>query len=138
MYIIGLFMEGPNTGACLFHNGKLVAMAEEERFNRIKTASEMFPSNAIKYCLKEGEICLQDITLIAIAWDHAKYPKDMNKHMSSIVNRDLDPLAEQFERIVHDKLSPGVINFEISIKLKQIDPLATPEICLDLMILQSW
>ncbi len=128
MYIIGLFMEGPNTGACLFHNGKLVAMAEEERFNRIKTASEMFPSNAIKYCLKEGEICLQDITLIAIAWDHAKYPKDMNKHMSSIVNRDLDPLAEQFERIVHDKLSPGVINFEISIKLKQIDPLATPEI----------
>ena len=45
MNIIGIFMEGPNTGACLFKNGKLIAMAEEERFTRVKRASENFPSS---------------------------------------------------------------------------------------------
>jgi len=129
MYIIGLFMEGPNTGACLFRDGELVAMAEEERFSRIKTASEVFPSSAIKYCLKEEGIGLRDVAVVATAWDHDKYPEQMDKHMRSIPGRSLDPFADQFERMIHDKLSPDVARFVIATGLKKIDPMSDPEIC---------
>lgn len=121
-------MEGPNTGACLFINGKLIAMAEEERFVRVKSASEMFPSNAIKYCLKEGGLKLRDVQIVATAWDHDKYPKQMDEHMRSISERDLDQYADLFEGIIHNKLSPELAKFSIMIALKKIDHNATPEI----------
>ena len=45
MNVIGIFFQGPNTGACLFKDGNLIAMVEEERFIRQKGASEIFPAN---------------------------------------------------------------------------------------------
>jgi len=128
MYIIGIFMEGPNTGACLFRDGELVAMAEEERFNRIKTSSEIFPTNAIKYCLEEARINLQDVGIVATAWDHDKYPAFMNDFMGNIQDRELDELADTNEQIIHEKLSPDLARFNISVALRKIDPLAKPEI----------
>ncbi|MFA8342841.1 MAG: carbamoyltransferase N-terminal domain-containing protein, partial [Rhodothermaceae bacterium] len=84
MNFLGLFLEGPNTGAALIKQGKLVAIAEEERFNRVKTAANYFPVNAIKYCLKQGKLKLNDIKSVGIGWDHTKYPKYIDKYMSKI------------------------------------------------------
>ena len=68
-----------NCSASLFKDGVLVAMAEEERFNRIKTGGGGLPINAVKYCLSEGGISLKDIDYIAVSWDCTKYPELMDK-----------------------------------------------------------
>ncbi len=128
MNIVGIFMEGPNTGACLFRDGVMLAMAEEERFIRVKTASEIFPSNAIKYCLKEGGVVLSEVDVVATAWDHDKYPAQLDEHMQSIVGRDQDQFADRLEGIIHHKLAPEITRFSIEIALRKIDPKANPEI----------
>lgn len=58
-----------NSAACLLIDGKLVALAEEERFNRIKHSPHLGPNKSIFYCLKEGGITLSDIDYIAVGYD---------------------------------------------------------------------
>ena len=114
-------MEGPNTGASLFRDGKLVAVAEEERFSRVKRATDQFPSSAIRYCLKEANIRLRDVSTIASAWDHSKYPDQMNSLMGSIPGRSQDEHADDAERMIHTFLSPGLTRFAINVGMKKID-----------------
>ncbi len=70
MYILGV-MPGLNkdffhdAAACLVKDGKLIAFAEQERFDRIKH-SHMFPKDAIDFCLKYGNITGDDIDIIAM------------------------------------------------------------------------
>lgn len=68
MYILGINAYHGDSSACLIHDGKLVAAAEEERFRRIKHWAG-FPSEAIKYCLEEAGISLSDIEHLAINSD---------------------------------------------------------------------
>ena len=67
MNILGICTEGPqSTGACLLVDGKLVAMAEEERFVRIKQAPGLLPSRATQYCLKTAGLKQQDMDWIEL------------------------------------------------------------------------
>ena len=50
-------------------NGKIVAAAPEERFNRIKMSTS-FPFKAIEWCLKKN-LKLKDMDLITVPWDPA-------------------------------------------------------------------
>lgn len=68
MWILGLNAYHGDAAACLIHNGKIVAAAEEERFRRIKHWAG-FPTEAIRYCLQEGGIQLADVHMIAINSD---------------------------------------------------------------------
>ena len=50
--IYGMFEHAENPAAALIKDGKLVAMAEEERFNRIKHSKGFpYPEKAIDFCL---------------------------------------------------------------------------------------
>ena len=71
--IIGVFCIGPNAAACLVQNGRLIAVAEEERFIRNKHCELILPTNAIRYCLCEGKIRHKDVDVIAYAWDALQY-----------------------------------------------------------------
>ena len=64
-YILGLNAYHADSSAALIKDGKLVAAAEEERFNRIKHWSG-FPMEAIKYCLSAGGITGNDLDYICI------------------------------------------------------------------------
>ena len=55
MFILGISAFYHDSAACLIQDGDIIAAAQEERFTRIKHDSA-FPSNAIKYCLKEANI----------------------------------------------------------------------------------
>ncbi len=57
-----------DAAAALVVDGKVIATAEEERFNRQRHARG-FPKLAIDYCLKEGGITLQDIDIIAVGYN---------------------------------------------------------------------
>jgi len=65
MIILGLNAYHGDSSACIIIDGKLIAAAEEERFRRIKHWAG-FPSEAIKYCLKEAGVTLEDVDHIAI------------------------------------------------------------------------
>lgn len=59
---------------CLYKNGKLIAMAEEERFVREKHAPGVPPYNAINYCLHKGQVSLNDIDYVSLGWDYEINP----------------------------------------------------------------
>jgi len=63
-YILGISAYYHDSAACLLKNGKIIAAAQEERFTR-KKHDQNFPSNAIKYCLKEAGINASDLEIIA-------------------------------------------------------------------------
>lgn len=65
MNILGINAYHANASAALVCDGKLVAAAEEERFNRVKYAAG-FPVAAIRYCLKAGGITPGDLDHVAI------------------------------------------------------------------------
>lgn len=60
-----------NNAACLLVDGRLIAMGEEERFNRIKHSPRMFPKLSIDYCLKTAGITMRDVDYVAVGFDKA-------------------------------------------------------------------
>lgn len=58
-----------DNGACLLIDGKLVAMAEEERFIRIKFAPRTFSAQAVQFCLDYAGITLKDVDYVAVGFD---------------------------------------------------------------------
>ena len=68
MKVLGINAYHADSSACLIIDGNLIAAAEEERFLRIKHWAG-FPSEAIKYCLEEGDTDLSDIDYVAVNTD---------------------------------------------------------------------
>lgn len=66
--ILGINAYHGDSAACILVNGELVAAAEEERFRRIKHWAG-FPSEAIRYCLREARARLSDVGVLAINSD---------------------------------------------------------------------
>ena len=64
MYILGISAYYHDSAASILKNGTIIAAAQEERFTR-KKHDQSFPSNAIKYCLKEANINASDLGLVA-------------------------------------------------------------------------
>tara|TARA_Y100000022_G_scaffold112061_1_gene96725 strand:+ start:473 stop:2311 length:1839 start_codon:yes stop_codon:yes gene_type:complete len=60
MYILGISAFYHDSAACLIKDGLIVAAVQEERFTRKKHDSS-FPTNAIKYCLREAKISARQI-----------------------------------------------------------------------------
>lgn len=64
MFILGLNNSEINASAALLKDGKVIAGAPEERFNRIKR-TKIFPKQAIDYCLSSAGIKLADCDYVA-------------------------------------------------------------------------
>jgi carbamoyltransferase len=62
-YILGISAFYHDSAACLIRDGEILAAAQEERFTRKKHDFD-FPTNAIRYCLKEAGIAAGDLTYI--------------------------------------------------------------------------
>jgi len=61
--ILGISSYFHDSAAALVVDGKIVAAAQEERFNREKNTAQ-FPINAVRYCLQEADISLHDVHAI--------------------------------------------------------------------------
>ena len=68
MLIIGINAYHGDASAAAVVDGRLIAAAEEERFNRIKHAAG-FPADALRYVLREVGATARDIAFIAVARD---------------------------------------------------------------------
>src|SRR5260370_32563700 len=65
MNILGINAYHGNASAAVVCDGSLVAAVEEERFNRVKYAAG-FPAHAIRYCLREAGLKLEEIDHVAV------------------------------------------------------------------------
>jgi carbamoyltransferase len=63
MNILGISCFYHDSAACLLQDGKIIAAASEERFNRQKNSSA-FPVNAINFCLQRANLTIDDINYI--------------------------------------------------------------------------
>lgn len=73
MYILGINAYHGDASAAIVHDGKLVAAAEEERFNRKKHCAG-FPALAIRYCLDAAGITAGEL-------DHVGISRDPSAHL---------------------------------------------------------
>ena len=62
-YILGISAYYHDSAACLIHEGKIVAAAQEERFTRFKH-DKSFPKHSINYCFDEAKINFNNIAFI--------------------------------------------------------------------------
>lgn len=88
MYVLGIDCFYHDAAACILKGGKVVAAAEEERFTRVKHDIR-FPINAIKYCLEEANIDINQVDYVAF------YEKPLIK----------------FERVLHQFLETFPFSF---------------------------
>lgn len=65
MNILGINAYHGNASAAVVCDGTLVAAVEEERFNRVKYAAG-FPAQAIRYCLREAGLKLEEVDHVAV------------------------------------------------------------------------
>src|SRR2546427_804998 len=64
MWVLGISAFYHDSAAVLLRDGHIVGAAQEERFTR-KKHDPSFPRNAIRYCLQEGGIRLDDVDYVA-------------------------------------------------------------------------
>ena len=63
MLVLGLSAYYHDSAAALLRDGAIAAAAQEERFTRIKHDAR-FPSHAVRYCLQEAGVALDDVDAI--------------------------------------------------------------------------
>jgi len=73
MYVLGINEYHGDAAAALIRDGRLIAAVEEERFNRCKHSAG-FPEQAIRYCLKEAGIGIEEL-------DHVGISRDPSAHL---------------------------------------------------------
>ena len=84
MIILGLNAYHADSSAAIFKDGVLIAATEEERFRRIKHWAG-FPSEAVKFCLKEAGVTLNEVDHICIGRDpKAKFWKKIQFLLKNI------------------------------------------------------
>ena len=67
-FVLGINAYHGDASACLLRDGVLVAAAEEERFRRVKHWAG-FPTEAIRYCLRQAGVGLTDVAQVALNQD---------------------------------------------------------------------
>jgi len=108
--------QGHDAAAALVIDGVPLAAAAEERFNRRKH-SGAFPVGAIRYCLEQAGLALDDVDLIAHSFDYAQYRKAFSiepttanlyrevcsrEALLAVVHRDLPGFpAERVQHVNH-------------------------------------
>ena len=63
MYILGISAFYHDAAAALIKDGEIIAAAQEERFSRIRH-DENFPIQAVRYCLDEANISVDEINAV--------------------------------------------------------------------------
>lgn len=64
MNILGLSAFYHDSAACLVRDGEIIAAAQEERFTR-KKHDASFPEHAVRYCLREGGLNVNELDYVA-------------------------------------------------------------------------
>lgn len=111
--ILGINFGGHDTAASIMINGQIIAACEQERYTHDKH-SRLFPSNAIKDCLKIANIKMHDVNEIAFGFDpiHSiieTYLKTAveNPERIGFLIADIEKIKERFKMEEHIRQETG-------------------------------
>lgn len=123
MIILGIFSPGPNPSAALLIDGKIISWVEEERFDRIKTSPNSFPSKSIRWCLENSNLKLSDIDKIAYGWDAPRYITETKSFFRSrrIETGDQSVYNKLQDKLLMNLYHPERIKHQIKMCLSSID-----------------
>jgi carbamoyltransferase len=106
MIILGINAYHADASAAILVNGRLIAAIEEERFTRTKHWAG-FPVEAIKFCLQEANLSLENVDYFCIGRDpKAKF----NKKMAFMLRSPIYVLKYAVNRFVNSKKISGIAN----------------------------
>jgi carbamoyltransferase len=74
--------QGHDSAAALIADGKIVAAVAEERFNRVKH-SGAFPIGAIRYCLEEAGLDVEELDEIAHGFNYSPWRNILSMNLES-------------------------------------------------------
>ena len=122
--ILGINAYHGDSAACLLVDGRVVAAAEEERFNRVKHWAG-FPRQAIEYCLSEGSVKASQLTHVAIN----RNPRASLLHKALFTLRRRPPLAVLRDRFrnavawagIRDTLREAFPDQEIRASIRHVE-----------------
>ena len=103
MYILGVCVYHGDCSAVLIRDGEIVAAVEEERFTRIKHWAG-FPEKAIRYCLAEAGVSLDQIDKIAVG----RNPRANLKERLGFVLRNRQSLKKLVGRFKNRRSIGGI------------------------------
>jgi carbamoyltransferase len=92
--------EGIDPAVAIVRDGRVLAFMEEERLLRYKHAKDLYPFNALKYCLWQADVRPEDIAAIAV---HADVPAYSDGRMAEFYRQmaekwPLDPRTLNWQR----------------------------------------
>lgn len=99
------------SSAALLDDGKLVAAAAEERFNRQKM-SKVFPERAAAFCLKEAGLTWKDIDRVVMAWNPAPHIRAASSRYTNTTRWRGEYLANVPANVLRQLGSPDPLRIE--------------------------
>ncbi|MDP6845841.1 MAG: carbamoyltransferase C-terminal domain-containing protein [Candidatus Nanoarchaeia archaeon] len=120
-YILGLNSAYHESSVCLIKDGEIVAIAEEERFNRKKHGKsartdnpDELPVKALNYCLEKAGITLTDVHYVGYSLNpKVRLQKNANhKHPYKVTSEDFG--TKEGEELFYQK------NLEVENKVKEL------------------
>ena len=113
MNILGISSFYHDAAACLIRDGQVVAAASEERFTR-KKHDQNFPINAIRYCLTEGKLLVDDLDYIGFyEKPFIKFQRILHSHVACFP-RSFSAFLRAIPSWLHQKLAiPALIKEEL-------------------------
>ncbi len=116
MYILGLSCFYHDSAASLLKDGQILSAVQEERFTR-KKHDFSFPINAIKYCLKESGLTIDDISYIGFYEKPLlKFERILTTYIATFP-RSFPSFIKAIPLWLHEKLwIPQIIKKELNYK----------------------
>jgi len=102
MYVLGLNSVYHESCACLLDDGRLVAIAEEERFNRRKHGKKPFPENPDELPLHAMDYCLQTAGIDVTQVDRIGYSSSPQARLAAVAEQGQpwpDFFTENIQRV---------------------------------------
>lgn len=107
-YVLGINCAYHESSACLIGDGKIIAAAEEERFNRRKHGKKAcvynpheIPRRAIQFCLEYGGVSWDQIQHIGVSIDPEERRKRNTEHSHPYPIEPLDFGSPEGEELFH-------------------------------------
>lgn len=119
---LGIFGPGPNSSAALCSEDEIIAWAEEERFNRIKTSPNSYPTQAISFCLKEAEKKGLNVKAVGYGWDCENYAELATDNLKETIRKypsETDHISVKVQESLNSLYDPLMIKNDLTLILRK-------------------
>src|SRR5256885_15124688 len=103
MYILGINAYHGDAAAAIIRDGRIVAAAEEERFNRRKHCAG-FPAESVKYCLEAAGCSIEEVEHVGVSRDPSAH---LHKKILFMAQRAAKSLSNSGGSVKEEKEKTG-------------------------------